>query len=107
MVEFDRQTSHLKSTKIVATTEHGDMEFSYRYSPAILDKAPTIHFDESKHELVDSVDALFDMEMGDINPKVEVGAPAPAFALLDQNGKEHSLESLKGKHVLLDWWGIW
>ncbi|MDE6377423.1 MAG: AhpC/TSA family protein [Duncaniella sp.] len=35
------------------------------------------------------------------------GSPAPAIAGKDQNGNEVSLESLKGKVVLLDFWATW
>ena len=38
---------------------------------------------------------------------VKVGDAAPAFALKDLAGKEVSLESLKGKVVLLDFWATW
>jgi cytochrome c biogenesis protein CcmG, thiol:disulfide interchange protein DsbE len=33
--------------------------------------------------------------------------PAPSFSLTTQNGKTVSLESLKGKVVLLDYWASW
>ena len=36
-----------------------------------------------------------------------LGAKAPDFRLKDRNGKEVSLSSLKGKLVLLDFWGSW
>lgn len=35
------------------------------------------------------------------------GSLAPDFVLKDKNGKEISLSSLKGKLVLLDFWGSW
>lgn len=35
------------------------------------------------------------------------GAVAPAFTLNDLNGKPLSLASLKGKYVVLDFWGSW
>ncbi|TND07825.1 MAG: thioredoxin family protein [Bacteroidetes bacterium] len=35
------------------------------------------------------------------------GAPAPDFTLKDENGKEVSLSSLKGKAVYLDFWASW
>lgn len=40
-------------------------------------------------------------------PSVEAGTDAPLFTLVDDLGKEHSLEKYRGKFVLLDWWGIW
>ncbi|HET8838735.1 MAG TPA: TlpA disulfide reductase family protein [Flavobacteriaceae bacterium] len=33
--------------------------------------------------------------------------PAPKFSMMDANGKEVSLESLKGKTVILDFWATW
>ena len=35
------------------------------------------------------------------------GIPAPAFTLNDKEGNPVSLESLKGKYVLLDFWASW
>ncbi|MBL8757843.1 MAG: TlpA family protein disulfide reductase [Phycisphaerae bacterium] len=39
--------------------------------------------------------------------KFKVGDAAPAFALKDAEGKEHTLAGLKGKIVLLDFWATW
>ncbi|TKC06642.1 AhpC/TSA family protein [Pedobacter polaris] len=36
-----------------------------------------------------------------------LGAAAPDFILKDKNGKEISLSSMKGKLILLDFWGSW
>ncbi|EJW94232.1 alkyl hydroperoxide reductase/ Thiol specific antioxidant/ Mal allergen [gut metagenome] len=38
---------------------------------------------------------------------VQDGMPAPNFTLKDINGKDFSLSSLKGKYVVLDFWGSW
>lgn len=38
---------------------------------------------------------------------IKEGAPAPQFTLKDITGKEFSLSSLKGKYVILDFWGSW
>ena len=37
-------------------------------------------------------------------PRAEPGMPAPDFTLVDKDGKQVSLASFKGKHVLLDFW---
>lgn len=37
----------------------------------------------------------------------EVGSPAPAFQLKDLEGNTVSLEDLKGKIVMLDFWATW
>lgn len=39
--------------------------------------------------------------------KQAAGVAAPDFTLNDINGKPFSLSSLKGKYVLLDFWGSW
>ncbi len=39
--------------------------------------------------------------------KLVVGKPAPDFTLNDLNGNPLSLSSLKGKYVVLDFWGSW
>jgi thiol-disulfide isomerase/thioredoxin len=39
--------------------------------------------------------------------KQEAGLEAPTFTLNDINGKPLSLESLRGKYVILDFWGSW
>jgi peroxiredoxin/outer membrane lipoprotein-sorting protein len=40
-------------------------------------------------------------------PLSAVGSPAPEFALRDLNGNEVRLIDLRGKAVLLDFWGTW
>ena len=37
----------------------------------------------------------------------QVGDPAPAFSLKDKDGKTWSLESLRGKVVVLNFWATW
>jgi peroxiredoxin len=36
--------------------------------------------------------------------EVQVGKPAPDFALTDTNGKNHHLSDYKGKYVVLEWY---
>ena len=38
-----------------------------------------------------------------VEGSAKVGAPAPAFSLVDTNGKNYSLDGLKGKYVVLEW----
>lgn len=38
---------------------------------------------------------------------VKEGLPAPDFVLKDMSGHDFSLSSLKGKYVVLDFWGSW
>lgn len=39
--------------------------------------------------------------------KIKEGLPAPDFTLNDLNGKPLALSSLRGKYVVLDFWGSW
>lgn len=39
--------------------------------------------------------------------KSSIGSPAPIFSLNDPNGEPISLESFKGKYVLIDFWASW
>ena len=39
--------------------------------------------------------------------KIKEGAEAPDFTLKDINGKDFTLSSLRGKYVVLDFWGSW
>lgn len=40
-------------------------------------------------------------------PTLANGSEAPAFSLVDTKGKQVTLESLRGKWVVLDFWGSW
>lgn len=39
--------------------------------------------------------------------KVKAGKMAPDFTMKDLNGKDFTLSSLRGKYVILDFWGSW
>jgi thiol-disulfide isomerase/thioredoxin len=39
--------------------------------------------------------------------KEMIGKPAPEFTLKDISGNDFSLSSLRGKYVVLDFWGSW
>jgi len=52
--------------------------------------------------LVSAVQAFFNSKVG-----VADGEPAPDFALVDTEGLEVSLQSLAGKHVVINFWGTW
>lgn len=39
--------------------------------------------------------------------KAEVGKPAPAFSLIDTEGRKVSLSDLKGKVTVLEFWATW
>ena len=44
---------------------------------------------------------------GSAEPLIEVSAPAPPFALSDDVGGAVSLADVRGRYVLLDFWGTW
>ena len=46
-------------------------------------------------------------QMQEAKHRLDIGKPAPDFTLKDINGKEFTLSSLKGKYVVLDFWGSW
>jgi peroxiredoxin len=39
--------------------------------------------------------------------KVEIGKPAPDFALVDMNGQRHKLSDYRGEGVFLNFWATW
>jgi peroxiredoxin len=39
--------------------------------------------------------------------KVEIGKPAPDFALVDMNGERHKLSDYRGEGVFLNFWATW
>lgn len=43
----------------------------------------------------------------EINKKLMVGQPAPLFSQADTSGNELTLESFRGKYVLIDFWASW
>jgi peroxiredoxin len=54
-------------------------------------------------------DTLLDLGklLVDIYPQFEVGAVAPSFSISTFDGGSLTLESLRGKYVLLDFWAAW
>jgi thiol-disulfide isomerase/thioredoxin len=58
-----------------------------------------IAFDAAGRKAVSSMDKL--------QVSIDSGSPAPAFKLKDTDGKEVSLESLKGSVVVIDFWATW
>ena len=48
-----------------------------------------------------------EMERKEQAKNIDEGKPAPDFTLNDINGKPLSLSSLRGKYVIIDFWGSW
>jgi len=61
------------------------------------------------NDAYESMLQYMDMEikMEEAKANVGIGQEAPLFTLPDINGKDVSLESFRGKYVLLDFWASW
>ncbi|MEM8861342.1 MAG: redoxin domain-containing protein, partial [Chloroflexota bacterium] len=55
----------------------------------------------------DEVDRSNFFDETDIAGAVQVGQPAPNFTLVDLDGNTHTLESLQGKPVIVNFWATW
>lgn len=42
-----------------------------------------------------------------LKPSISIGAQAPDFSFIEQSGNSFSLYKLKGKYVILQFWGSW
>jgi peroxiredoxin len=58
-------------------------------------------------QLMDSLALVEKQKMESKVAKMAVNEPAPDFTLTDLNGKKVSLQSLRGKTVILDFWATW
>lgn len=76
----------------------------FRLNPTLSDKLEKpIAFNAGKRKAVDG--------LSDLTPSrpeaIAVGAEAPTFRLMDNNGSEVDLASLRGKVVVVDFWATW
>lgn len=76
----------------------------FQLNPTLSDKLEKpIAFEPGKRKAVDG--------LGDLTPtraeSVGVGADAPTFKLMDNNGSEVDLASLRGRVVVVDFWATW
>lgn len=55
----------------------------------------------------DEVDRSNFFDESDLAGAVQVGTSAPNFTLVDLNGNTHTLESLEGKPVIVNFWATW
>lgn len=97
VVEYIKQ--HATEEGIVASTFYLSMD-TYLNNAKPTDrmkKLITTMLDREKKE----------QEAEEAKQNAMVGQPAPDFSLEDLNGKQLALSSLKGKYVVLDFWGSW
>lgn len=57
--------------------------------------------------LIDSLKKADEQKINNKIMKMAVNKPAPDFELTDLNGKRVSLQSLKGKTIIIDFWATW
>lgn len=68
--------------------KYGDIDFSKKYNATVAGLEQKLMLKQSRE-------------------KIKVGAPAPNITAKSPDGKEYSLEDLKGQVVLLDFWASW
>jgi thiol-disulfide isomerase/thioredoxin len=108
VIAFDAKSSLLASAKARFTPPGAPpsfgVDFHLGFAPVVADElAPPIAVDTGSREAVGSMEEM----MPPPRESVQEGQPAPAFALKDLDGKEVSLESLKGSVVVVDFWATW
>ncbi len=110
-VQIDPQTSLVTAILIEAADASGDrvMKMTATLAPKAaprLERPITVELPVDV-ELYDNFLAMLSVSMGDIGPSIEVGAVAPAFELVDQDGIRHASSAYRGRIMMLDWWGVW
>jgi hypothetical protein len=110
-VRVDPQTNLVTSIHIDAADETGDrvMKMTATLAPKIvprLEHPITVDLPLGV-ELYENFLAMLSASMGGIDPSIEVGTVAPAFDLVDQDGKRHVSADYRGRIMMLDWWGVW
>jgi hypothetical protein len=110
-VQIDPQTSLVTAILIEAAEADGDrvMKMTAKLAPKAvprLERPITIELPVDV-ELYDDFLAMLSVSMGNIGPSIEVGAVAPTFELVDQDGVKHASSAYRGRIMMLDWWGVW
>ena len=118
VLNFDPTTFHLISAEIRIHSGpfvKDDVELIYRYSFTTRslegDVAPKIALDLNGRQRADSLAAIARPSQpkggGRSAPKADAGQPAPALSLPGYEGGTISLEKLKGRMVVVDFWATW
>ncbi len=63
------------------------------------------NFNNNKAQMMAAIDA--DKRKAEIEKNLRIGAEFPEIDLLDPDGKNQKLSSLRGKYVLVDFWAAW
>ncbi|MBM4008025.1 MAG: TlpA family protein disulfide reductase [Planctomycetes bacterium] len=104
----DPKTALVKSLSLVMAPPGAPpgirFAIDFTLNPTLSDKLEKpIAFDAGKRKAVDG--------LSDLTPSrpeaIAVGGEAPTFKLMDNNGAEVDLASLRGKVVVIDFWATW
>jgi len=95
-----------KNATFIVTDEHFNVKVNEPLRKDVFQFKPPANVrkvDEFTFEMLKSQKAK---KSEDENQSALVGKPAPAFSLVDLNGREHELSSYKGKAVVMDFWAV-
>lgn len=87
-------------------TKMSDIEVAKKAAAALSDRVRNGRMKSYYQGYIDQVEAQAKAE-AEAAKKQAAGVEAPDFTLNDINGKPLSLSSLRGKYVILDFWGTW
>ena len=86
--------------------ELGDLDAMKKAAASLSDNVRNGRMHDYYQKAIDEVQQQADAE-AEAAKKQAAGVVAPDFTLNDLNGKPLALSSLKGKYVVLDFWGTW
>lgn len=118
---YEQFTKDYKNASFEFVKENPDSDYSYyiaaRFEEPLRSEAIALLTERVKNGPVKSYDEGLSASMKkreerqkaieEARKNVAEGKPAPDFTLNDLEGKPLSLSSLKGKYVVLDFWGSW
>ena len=102
--EFVKQHSDTDAA-LYAFYHYGNLEQDFEVLDHLTEKVRTGIFAPFYDKIVQSYQKK--QRMKEAAAKVADGMVAPDFTLQDINGKDVTLSSLRGKYVVLDFWGTW
>ena len=113
--EFKRRTSLINNTKLEMEKRMVDYYNKEAFAPFIIlfEMSLEVSLQELKAMRAKLDPSLNDhpytkaLDLVIIQKDFKVGAEAPAFSIIDINGKEIELKNYAGKYVLIDFWASW